>query len=160
MGEALEASEAPEGPKAGPNLADPDSMDRVGTERRRQESVQRPDLALRRCWGRLGSPPDRLDRLFLARGCEDYVVFDEEEEEEASLGLEPREHLCWSREVESRCDCRWAHWSPCHAAAADEAAAAAAAAAVASCFGFGAKSEPVGGSVDREGDQEEEEMAV
>ena len=152
------------GPRAGPNRVDPDSMDRVGTERRRQESVQRPDLALRRCWDRLGSPPDRLDRSSLARGCEDDVVLDEEEEEEASPGLEPREHLCWSREVESHCDCRWAHWSPCHAAAGDEAAAAAAAAAgaaaAACCFVFGAKLEPVGGSVDQEGDQEEEEMAV
>ena len=91
---------APVGPVAGPNHEDLDSMGREGEERRRITSVQRPDLALERGWGHLEFPLGRMDQLSLVTALGDGDVV-EEEEEEASQGWEPREHLCWSREVVS-----------------------------------------------------------
>ena len=56
------ALEAPEGPKADPNLEGPDLMGRVDAGRRRLELVAQLDLGLRRDWCRLGLPLGQWDR--------------------------------------------------------------------------------------------------
>ena len=128
--------------------------------------VHPPGPGLMQCWDRRECPPDRLGPLARekARG---VVEGAEEEEEEVSLELAPRERLCWSKEAVSYANRRWAHRSSefdaaAAAAAVGETAAAAAAVVDAAAFRCGSVGtwERVAGSLAREDDREEEEKAV
>ena len=159
----LLALEAPEGPKADPHREGPDSKDLAGVETHLLVFVHPPGPGLMQYSDRRECPPDRLDPLARekARG---VVEGAEEEEEEVSLELAPRERLCWSQVVVNHGNHRWAHRSSDSAAAAAggaaAAAAAAAVAAAASHFAFVATLERVVGSLGPEDDREEEEKAV
>ena len=140
-------------------------MGRVDVERPQTEFVQRPSLALRRCWDRPECRPYQSDRPAREKArVVDEIV--EEEVEEENPELVPQGRLYWSTEAVSCVNRRWAHRSSYHAAAAaaDEAAAAAAdeaaaAAAAAPSFEFVEMWERADGSLDLVDDREEEEKA-
>ena len=100
LGAELMALGAPVGPEVGPDREDPDSRGQEGAETHPPKSARTPNREQERGWDHLGYPPGQLDLLSLERALED-VGDDEEEEEEVSPELAPRERLCWSREVGS-----------------------------------------------------------
>ena len=85
-------------------------MGRVDVERHRIGFVQRPGLALRRCWGRPGCRPCRLDQPAREKALVVVEIVEEEEEEEKPEVV-PQGRLYWSTEAVSCVNPRWAHRS-------------------------------------------------
>ena len=104
---------------------------------------------------------DRWSRVRVPAGCE---AFEEEDEEEETLGEALQERLCLNREAAMEQRNYWAQVSSLAAAAATAAAAAAAVtaadAAVECCCEFAEKWEEADESGHQDGDPEEEEKEV
>ena len=118
---------------AGQHLWDLDSADQEDEGRRLREFVLPQGLDRRPDWchpGRGRGLSDQWPQVRLPAGCE---AFEEEDEEEETLGEALQERLCLNREAAMEQRSYWAHESSLAAAAATAAAAVTAADAAAEC---------------------------